>query len=296
MKVYAGRCSSVYKGKKLGRGIGALLGEETPEGRVWELPVSLIVPNRNQPRKEFNEKALQELAESIRQHGVLQPLLVRKKEDGTYDLIAGERRYRAAQIAGKETVPVVAADYSDRDAEEIALIENLQREDLNAVEEGEAYQYFIKKYKCTQEELAALIGKSRPYVGNMLRIATLPHQVKKLLIEGKLTVGQARPLLSLMKGVDMEELAEQIVKNNLSARDVEEIVRGKSAAKKTVQRKDVEAEEHFRKLEEELKLSVGASVHIKHGTGKKSARGTISISYENEKDFRRIIALLKNGE
>lgn len=286
----------MYKEKKLGRGLSALLGEDTAESRVQELPVSLIVPNRNQPRKDFKEKALEELAESIRRRGVLQPLLVRKQEDGTYDLIAGERRFRAARLAGKETVPVVIGDYSNQDAAEISLIENLQRENLNAVEEGEAYQFFLKKYKCTQEELAQLIGKSRPYVGNMLRIATFPQRVKELLIEGKMTVGQARPLLSLMNGVDMETFAEQIVKENLTARDVEELVRRKTAAKKPAAQKPEGLLAHFRKLEEELKLSTGTRVHIKSGTGKKSRGGTISISYDNEKEFKRIIALLKNGE
>lgn len=284
------------KERKLGRGLEALLGEEPPETHVQELPVSLVIPNPNQPRKNFTEKSLGELAESIRRRGVVQPLLVRKKDDGTYDLIAGERRYRAAKMAGKETVPAVVRDYSDQDAAEISLIENLQREALNPVEEGEAYKQLIQKYKYTQEELADFLGKSRPYVGNMIRIAALPHQLRRLLIEGKATVGQVRPVLSLMNGVDMEELAERIVKDNLSARDVEDIVRRKNAGRKAAATRKSTAYAHFRKLEDELKLSLGAKVHIRSGKGKETTRGSISISYENEEEFRRLVAFLKNGE
>jgi len=286
----------VSKERKLGRGLEALLGEEPPESHVQELPVSLVIPNPDQPRKHFTESSLSELAESIRRRGVVQPLIVRKKDDGTYDLIAGERRYRAAKMAGLETVPAVVRDYSDQDAAEISLIENLQRENLNPVEEGEAYKYLIRKYKYTQEELADLLGKSRPYVGNMIRVTALPDKFRQLLIEGKATVGQVRPALSFMKGVDMDELAERIVRDNLSARDVEDIVRRKNAGKKAAASRKDGTYAHFRQLEEELKLSLGTDVHIRNGKGKETVRGSISISYGSEEEFRRLVAFLKNEE
>ncbi len=284
------------KGRKLGRGLSALFGEEAAERPAEEVSVERILPNPNQPRRHFQEEALQELAESIRVHGVVQPLIVRKRDDGSYDLIAGERRLRAAKLAGRATVPILVRDYSDQTVAEIALVENLQREDLNPIEEGNAFKSLIKTYGYTQEKVAEIVGKSRPYVANMLRIITLPQVIQKPLTEGRLTVGQVRPLLSLMNGVDMEELAKRIMSDNLSAREVEDIVRAKTGKTKKAAKPKKPAYAHFVSLENELKLSLGTSVHIKNGKGKNVHKGSISISFENEKEFQRIIAFLKNEE
>lgn len=284
------------KERKLGRGLSALFGEEAAERPAEEVSVERIIPNPNQPRRHFQEEALQELAESVRVHGVVQPLIVRKRDDGSYDLIAGERRLRAAKLAGRQTVPILVRDYSDQTVAEIALVENLQREDLNPIEEGNAFKSLIKTYGYTQEKVAEIVGKSRPYVANMLRIITLPQVIQKPLTEGRLTVGQVRPLLSLMNGVDMEELAKRIMSDNLSAREVEDIVRAKTGKTKKMAKPKKAAYAHFVSLENELKLSLGTSVHIKNGKGKNVHRGSISISFENEEEFRRIIAFLKNEE
>lgn len=284
------------KERKLGRGLSALFGEEAAERPAEEVSVEKIIPNPNQPRRHFQEEALQELAESVRVHGVVQPLIVRKRDDGSYDLIAGERRLRAAKLAGRATVPILVRNYSDQTVAEIALVENLQREDLNPIEEGNAFKSLIKTYGYTQEKVAEIVGKSRPYVANMLRIITLPQVIQKPLTEGRLTVGQVRPLLSLMNGVDMEELAKRIMSDNLSAREVEDIVRAKTGKTKKAAKPKKQAYAHFVSLENELKLSLGTSVHIKNGKGKNVHKGSISISFENEKEFQRIIAFLKNEE
>lgn len=285
------------KGRKLGRGLSALFGDEADNAKsTLDVGIEKVIPNPGQPRRQFQEDALRELADSVKVHGIVQPLIVRQRDDGNYDLIAGERRLRAAKLAGLTAVPVLVRDYSDSDAAQIALIENLQREDLNAVEEGEAYKSLIKKYGYTQEKVAEIVGKSRPYVANMLRIITLPDVVKHPLMEGKLTVGQVRPLLSLMDGVDMESLVSRIMKDNLSAREVEDMVRAKTGRTKKPAVKKVPELAHFVQLENELKLSLGTSVHIKNGKGKNVHKGSISISFANEEEFRRIIAFLKNEE
>ena len=289
---------SKVKRSPLGRGLNALLTkkEENKDAAV-EINVELIDPNPNQPRRNFPEDALKELAGSIRAHGVVQPVILRKGTEGRYFLIAGERRLRASKLAGKTVIPALIRDYSDQTAAEIALIENLQRENLNPVEEGQAYKNLLKKYGYTQEQLADIVGKSRPYVANMLRIITLPPNVLKPLSEGRMTVGQVRPLLGLMNGVDQEALARRIEAENLSARQVEELVRRQKAKKpKNNAKKEDHAAAYFRKIESELKLSLGTRVNIKNGKGKDERRGVISIEYANEEEFQRLIAFLKNEE
>ena len=289
---------SKMKQKALGRGLSALLPKnENTAGSALEISLDRIDPNPNQPRRSFPEEALQELAGSIRVHGVVQPVIVRKGAEGRYFLIAGERRLRAARLAGLVRIPCLVRDYTDKTAAEIALIENLQREDLNPVEEGRAYKHLLKTYGYTQDELANIVGKSRPYVTNMLRIVTLPPVVLTPLSEGKITVGQVRPLLGLMEGVDQIELARRIEKENLSARQVEEMVRQKKGKKpKTAQRKDDKAAAHFEKIESELKLSLGVRVDIKNGKGKNAQRGFIALEYRNEEEFQRLVAVLKHEE
>ena len=275
------------KTKRLGKGLGELLGREVMEEKNTEsISISLVVPNEWQPRREFEPESLNALAESIKEHGVVQPVIVRKKDSG-YELIAGERRLRAAQLAGLVEIPALVRDYSDQETAEIALIENLQREDLNPLEEGLAYQRMISEYHFTQEKMANLIGKSRSYVTNMMRLLELSEEVKSLLLE-------RRPLLGLETPAEQIALACRIVEEDLSARRIEEILRREKDGQK---RKPADkADAYLRALEEDLVNAVGSRVKIKVGKGKNSHRGTISISFKSDKEFERITKLLKQGE
>lgn len=281
------------KTRKLGKGLEALFGESSRDKEAEMISVSVIVPNEWQPRREFEEKALQGLAESIKEHGVVQPVIVRPKE-GTFELIAGERRLRAAQLAGLSEIPALVRDYTDQETAEIALIENLQREDLNPLEEGLAYKRMIGEYRFTQEKMAELVGKSRSYVTNMIRLLDLCDEVKNMVIGRKITAGQARPLLGLSNAAEQIALARRIVEEDLSARRVEEILRTGKERKKS--RPVNRADAYIRDLEEQLVMAVGARVRIKVGKGKNSHRGTISIAFKNDGEFERITKLLKQGE
>ncbi len=281
------------KTRKLGKGLEALFGESSRDKEAEMISVSVIVPNEWQPRREFEKKALQGLADSIKEHGVVQPVIVRPK-DGTFELIAGERRLRAAQLAGLSEIPALVREYTDRETAEIALIENLQREDLNPLEEGLAYKRMIGEYRFTQEKMAELVGKSRSYVTNMIRLLDLCDEVKNMVIERKITAGQARPLLGLSNAAEQIALARRIVEEDLSARRVEEILRTGKERKKP--RPVNRADAYIRDLEEQLVMAVGAKVRIKVGKGKNSHRGTISIAFKNDGEFERITKLLKQGE
>lgn len=284
------------KEKRLGRGLSALLGEESRKREVpEEIRIDRIVPNPHQPRRNFDEEALAELAASIRTHGVVQPVIVRREADG-YTLIAGERRLRASKLAGLTTVPAIVRDYNEEAAAEVALVENLQREDLNPVEEGRAYRRLMETYGYTQEKLAGIVGKSRPYVANLLRILALPEEVLARLEEGKLTMGQVRPLLALASEEEQTALARRIEKENLSSRQAEELVRGKKEKRAPKEKAEDPAASYFRKIENELKLSLGTGVHIRNGKGKNRLRGAIAIEYTGEEEFQRIVAFLKNEE
>lgn len=277
--------------KKLGRGLGELLGDALEEtGRVMEIAIDSISPNPWQPRRDFDEESLKALAHSIKENGLIQPVVVREKENGkSYELVAGERRWRAAQMAGLSVIPAITASYEDDHMAEMALIENLQRQDLNPVEEGLAYEKLMKDYGLTQEKVAEKVGKSRPYVANMLRLLELPEEVKDLLSSGKLTGGQARPLLALASDAEKVQLARRIVNEGISARKVEEIIR---SGKKEKEDKPSPASEYMKALEEKMGLSVGSKVRIRIGTGKNAHKGTISISFKNDEEFQRIADIL----
>lgn len=280
--------------KKLGKGLKELLGEDISDNQVEEIAISSIVPNRQQPRKKFDEDSLRALSESIREHGVVQPLILRhdKDDDRKYELIAGERRLRAAKMAGLTTVSALVRDYSDEQSAEIAIIENLQREDLNPLEEGLAYERLIRDYHFTQEKMADVIGKSRSYVTNTIRLLDLPDEIKDFIADKKMTAGQARPLLGLKTEAEQLALGRRVVKEDLSARRIEEIIRtGRGRAK--VKPVNQQAEDAVRAMEESLVMAVGTKVRIKIGKGKNSHRGTISISFKNDKEFERITNLLK---
>ena len=277
------------KEKRLGRGLKALLGEDIDKN-IQEIPVNQIDANPNQPRKAFNEETLKKLEQSIKKYGVVQPVIVRKKDNGNYELIAGERRLRAAKNAQLEKIPVVIKEYDNRESAEIALIENLQREDLNPIEEGKAYESIIKKYDLTQEEMSQIAGKSRSYITNTLRLLTFPDAIQKLLQSKKLTTGQARPLLALKTVAEQLKLAKKIVEEGLSARQVEKMLGEKTTPKP---KKEVQISTYLRAMEEEIITSLGTLVKIKTGRGKNSKKGTITISFKNEDEFTRITKLLK---
>lgn len=283
--------------RKLGRGLGSLLENALDEtGKVIELDISKIHPNPWQPRRQFDFKSLEDLAASIKEKGLIQPITVRYRDkdgDFEYELVTGERRLRAADLAGLKTVPAIVSAYDDRSMAEVALIENLQREDLNPIEECEAYQQLINHYGLTQEQMAAKVGKSRPYIANMLRLAELPSDVKLLLASGRLTTGQARPLLSLASEEEQSELAQKIVAEGLSARRVEDMAREKKKKKKETT--DPKADAFLRSIEEKLGMSVGSRVAIKLGRGKNAYSGTISITFKNDEEFERITEFL-NGK
>ena len=216
--------------KGLGKGLGALLGDTSPlsapggDGGVTLLPIAKVEAFRKQPRKHFDEAALQELAESIREHGIIQPLTVRRLSSGYYQIIAGERRWRAARMAGLSEVPVLIIEADDRKAMELAMIENLQREDLNPIEEAEGYKILMENYNLTQEEAAARVGKSRSNVANVLRLLNLTAPVRALLSDGKLSAGHARALLGLKAGAQ-EKAAKAVVEGDLSVRQTEALVK-----------------------------------------------------------------------
>lgn len=284
----------------LGTGLGALFGnaalEALPNDFVY-LPISKVEPRKDQPRSAFDEAGLAELAESIREHGVLQPLTVRGTGDGFYQIIAGERRWRASRLAGLTEVPARVIEADDKKATELAMVENLQREDLNPVEEALGYKTLVTEYGLTQDEVARRVSKSRPVVANSLRLLSLPESVIKMLGEGALSVGAARALLTLESAAAIEEAAENIVKNKLTVRDVEKL------AKKLKNRKTVEDQpqkiqtegtaaepDYVGELENRLTKTLGRRAKIVYGRKK----GRIEIEYYDQEDFERLYELLSS--
>lgn len=269
----------------LGKGLGALMLENNVDDMVSTstLPINEIIPNKEQPRKTFDEGALQELADSITVHGVLQPLLVRPLLSGGYQLSAGERRWRASRMAGLKEVPVIIKELSDSEAMEIAIIENLQREDLNPIEEAEGLQALIDKCDYTQEQVAVSVGKSRPAIANALRLLKLPEEVRQMTKEGEISAGHARALLAFDNQAIMYEVAKQIVSDKLTVRDVERLAKRptKSAEKKQNAR-------HRDSFYDEVELSLtdvlGRRVKVYNGRSK----GTLEIEFYSLDDLKDI--------
>ncbi|PXX54205.1 ParB family chromosome partitioning protein [Hungatella effluvii] len=305
----------------LGKGLGAIFGDEVMEsaaeeqeakhqakskkaqepekkeedsdiGRELMVKVTSIEPNREQPRKDFNEEAMGELAESMKVYGVLQPLLVQKKGD-YYEIIAGERRWRAAKLAGLKEVPVVIREYTKQQTMEIALIENVQREDLNPIEEARAYQRLIQEFELKQEEIAARVGKSRVTITNSMRLLKLDERVQEMLIQNQITGGHARALLTVEDGELQYKLAGKIIAENLSVREIEKIVKSLSK-KKNPKEKNVEDESLaliFRDLEERMKSAMGTKVSINR---KDKNKGRVEIEYYSESELERIVELIES--
>jgi ParB family chromosome partitioning protein len=279
--------------KVLGRGLGALIPQKDAQptghsGTALELPIDQITPNPYQPRKTFNDVAIRELSESVRAHGIVQPLLV-TRNGGKYQLIAGERRFRAAKLAGLTTVPAIVKDpIVGLGALEIALIENIQREDLNPIEEAMAYQQLHDEFGLTQEEVAKRVGKERSTVANSLRLLRLPDKVKRLVAATQLSMGHARALLSLQGTKQQEDLAERIVRDDLSVRQTESIVAPPPPKPK---KQEADKDVFTRDAEERLRKSLRTKVEIR----RKRRGGTIQIGFASEDELIRLFENLTGG-
>lgn len=259
----------------------------TPKEEVIELKLSELRPNPYQPRKVFDAEKLQELANSIKEHGVFQPIIVKKSIKG-YEIIAGERRYKASQLAGKETIPAIVRDFTDENMMEIALLENLQRENLNSIEEATAYQKLLASLKVTQEELANKLGKSRSHITNMLGLLELPEEVKNLIAEKKITMSHARVLSKMKDKDEIINLANKIVDENLNVRAIEQASQNPTVEKKHKLKTKVKKESEYKYIEESISEKLGTKVKINN---KK-----ILISFTNNNDLNRILEILDVNE
>ncbi len=281
----------------LGRGLDALISTEavrtSGSSSIGEIEIGKIVANPNQPRRDFNEEALQELADSIKELGVIQPITLRKMEDDTYQIIAGERRYRASQLAGKETIPAYILKADDEDTMEMALIENIQREDLNALEIALAYQQLIEQHNLSQEQLSKRIGKGRATIANFLRLLKLPATIQVALKEKRIDMGHAKALLSLDSHSEQIALFHDIEKNGYTVREVEEMVRrikDGGETKATAQKKSIDKKQDavFHQLKKQLTNFFQTPVQM---TCSAKGSGKISIKFKNEKELERIISI-----
>jgi len=272
------------KRKALGKGLEALLPEKTEELQqsIIEIPIDKIIPSKYQPRFQFDKKKLASLAESINKNGVLQPILVRKLNDN-YQIIAGERRWKAAKIAGLKTIPAIIRDVVDSQILQLALIENLQREDLNPIEEAIAYKTMLEEFNITHEELSKRIGKDRSSITNSLRLLKLPEEVKNLLIDGSISMGHGRALLSIPDEKEQIKLAKKIVSQGLPVRFIEELIQ-----RKKTKRKDKQVDVQVLEIENKLQSALATKVKIQA----RKSRGKIIIYYYSEDDFNRIYDIL----
>lgn len=277
----------------LGKGLDALFIDNSTEDvkSAVKLGINEIEPNRDQPRKHFDEEALSELADSIALHGVIQPLLVRPISDGGYQLIAGERRWRASRLAGLTEVPVVIREMTDSEAMELALIENLQREDLNPIEEAEGYKLLMDTYSLTQEEAAERVGKSRPAVANAMRLLSLPKEVLDLIKEGRISSGHGRTLLSLNDKSMMLKLCKEIEEKQISVRQLESIIKTLNNPKKDKDEKPkkVKRDPYFDECELAIRQELGRKATINVNKGNK---GTLEIEFFSKEDLQSILETL----
>ncbi len=286
--------------KGLGRGLDALFGESTAEDIVVSVPAKAdgdyveriklvdIEPNPNQPRSDFDEEALEELSLSIKEHGVITPIIVKKAENGFYQIVAGERRWRASKKAGLKTIPAIVKDFSESETQEVALIENLQRRDLNPVEEALGYKRLMDEFSLTQEQISQKMGKSRSSVANSLRILALPPSVIDLLKSGEISFGHAKVLLSCDSKKKQEELAYLTAKEDLSVRSLEEIIKKKPKTPKKEKKEDLNLALAFKEIEKRVSSSLGTNVKI----SSKGKKGTIQIEYYSSEELERLVKLL----
>lgn len=281
--------------KRLGRGLDALIPSlsVSEDDKVIEIQLTQLRPNPYQPRKTFDDDSIKELAESIKQHGVIQPIIVRTVLKG-YEIIAGERRFRASQLCGNTTIPAVVRAFSDQQVMEIALIENLQREDLNAIETAMAYQGLMDKFKLTQEELSMKVGKSRSHIANFLRLLALPSEIKDNVSRGTISMGHARALVGIKDAAVQMDMANRTVSLGWSVRDLEEAIQ-KLEVKETAEAAKAKAKSkkrdpYIESLEESLRDRFKTTVKIKQQKDK----GKIELQYYNKQDLERLLELLQN--
>lgn len=279
----------------LGKGLGALIENRIEENQnsVIEVEINQVEPGPGQPRKNFDKEKIDALAESIKEHGIIQPLIV-TREENRYYIIAGERRWRAAKAAGFKTIPVIERNATTKEVLELALVENIQREDLNPIEEAEAYAKLLQDYSMTQEQVAAMVGKSRSAIANILRLLHFSEKVKNLLISGELTTGQARPILALESMQEQDSAAEYILKSGLNARQAEQYVKKlteKSKQKIQSEEKDISEQikqQEVRFVQDRLRTSLGTKVILNDHNG----RGKITIEYYSKDERERLIEFL----
>lgn len=277
------------KKSALGKGLGALIPEindiKTTENNVNDVDIDEIMPNENQPRKRFDDENIKDLAESIKEHGIIQPILVRK-EGEYYKIVAGERRWRAARIAGLKKVPVIIKDMTDKEMMEISLIENLQREDLNPIEEALAYKRLMDEFNLTQEQIALRVGKSRPVITNSLRLLNLDKKVIDFIIENKLSEGHGRILASIENKELQVEIAKKIIEDALNVRQTEKIIQNlKNNKNKNIKKKKVDS--YIKEIQDKLMNHLGTKVNI----STKRKKGIIEIEYYSKEDLERILEL-----
>ena len=285
------RNSKEPKKRGLGRGLEALFDEspqvqETEE--ITEIPLDEIRPNPYQPRKTFDNKSLKELSESIKENGVFQPIIIRKSVNG-YEIIAGERRFRASKLAKKKTIPAIIRKFDEAQMMEVAVLENLQREDLTPLEEAQAYEMLQKNLGLTQEEVSKRLGKSRPYIANYLRLLTLPQKTKRLLQHGELSMGQARTLLGLKNKEGIDALAKKVVKEGITVRQLESLVNKMNEKNKQPKPKRIKKSAFIRASESQLAGKFGTSVNITEG---KKGNGHLAIDFASTEELNRILDLL----
>ncbi|WP_282174274.1 ParB/RepB/Spo0J family partition protein [Cytobacillus firmus] len=279
--------------KGLGKGLNAFFNnaETESEETVQEVKIKDIRPNPYQPRKVFEKEAIEELKQSILEHGILQPIIVRKSIKG-YEIVVGERRYRAAKEANLEKVPVVVRELTEQQMMELAVLENLQREDLTPIEEAAAYQLLMEKLKVTQEELAKRLGKSRPHIANHVRLLSLPPKIQGLISDGKISMGHGRALLGLRKKEKLQALVEKTVKDGLNVRQLEQLIQQLNDVSRETKKPAVQKDIFIKERESSLRERFGTTVHIKQSKNK----GKIEIEFFSKEDLERIMELLETHQ
>ena len=278
--------------KGLGKGLNAFFNniETEKEETVQEVKIKDIRPNPYQPRKVFEKEAIEELKQSILEHGILQPIIVRKSIKG-YEIVVGERRYRAAKEANLERVPVVVRELNEQQMMELAVLENLQREDLTPIEEAAAYQLLMEKLKVTQEELAKRLGKSRPHIANHIRLLSLPPKIQGLISEGKISMGHGRALLGLRKKEKLQALVEKTVKDGLNVRQLEQLIQQLNDVSRETKKPNAPKDIFIKERESSLRERFGTTDHIKQSKNK----GKIEIEFFSKEDLERIMELLETN-
>jgi len=280
------------KFKGLGKGLSALMGDtnvyKTQESKdLKKVPIEFIQPNPDQPRKTFDKNSLEALSQSIKAQGIIQPIIVRKKGENNYEIVAGERRWRASQLAKLHEVPIIIKDIDDKTALEFAIIENVQRSDLNAIEESNGYKNLIEKYNYTQDQLAEVVGKSRSHIANTIRLSFLPNEIQDMIKNNLLSAGHARCLINVQNNL---ELAREIISKNLSVRQ-SEVLSKKYQFSNVKKIKAINKDVNMNALQEDLETSLGLKVKI---SNKKNNKGEISFYYNNLEQLNKIISTLKS--